>query len=212
MTVRVMRYARRAPPSDLLKVPCHVLSGGDTPAASTQGWMVSARRALRHVLKRAQNDEATVLGVCLGAQLIATTLAGRPITRSSRAGIEVGISRVRRAGTSETLRVAEFHYEEIDPRELRACGGRVTHYNAHSPVQGYRVGPSIAGYQFHPELGVDQVQRLVRGQREMLARRGARSALAMATLESGVSEGAFDSLIARPIARRLAGVGAPTKH
>lgn len=203
LSVAVMSYAQHAPDGELLKAPCHVLSGGDTPAASRQTWMLRARRALRVVLDRAAQNQASVVGICLGAQLIATALANRPVTRAAKAGLEVGISRVRPSDAPRPLRVPEFHYEEIEPRAVSAVGGRITHENSHSSVQGYRVGTSVRGYQFHPELDTEQLRELLAFQGELLERHRARSELAVLTLRRGVSRGLFDSLITEPIARQL---------
>jgi GMP synthase-like glutamine amidotransferase len=130
----------------------HVLSGGATSVNERSTWMPGGLALTRSLVEAARRGEHTVVGVCLGAQMIAEVVRPGGVVGAQR--IEVGLTEVWWRG--ETLIVPAFHYERID----QAVGGQVEIVagNAHSPVQSFRIGPRVWGMQFHPELRPDDVR------------------------------------------------------
>jgi GMP synthase-like glutamine amidotransferase len=138
----------------------HVLSGGWTSVNDRSTWMSPALALTRSLVDGAQRGDHTVLGVCLGSQMIAEALWPGGVRAAKR--IEVGLAEVHWSDEdSERIVVPAFHYEEIDPLGVTAGGGKIVAGNAHSPVQGFRLGARIWGVQFHPELAPNDVRRMV---------------------------------------------------
>lgn len=153
--VRVVALVERAPDAEELTAPFHLLSGGNTSATSDAEWVCRARSALSGVLDRALQRTADVVGICFGAQLLATALCGQRAVGPTAAGMEVGLARVheRSPGTTNgrSRVVAEFHHHEIAADAIRRAGATVTLTNEHTEVQAFEVGEHVVGYQFHPE-------------------------------------------------------------
>lgn len=181
----------------------HVLSGGMTSVNDRSTWMPRALGFTRALAQGAQRDDHTVVGVCLGSQMIAEALWGGGVRAGKR--IEVGLTEVRwRDGESERIIVPAFHYEEIDPAVVVDGGGKVVANNAHSPVQSFRFGTRIWGLQFHPELGPADVRRMVRHHcRTIEAHRGTVEAAlrSIDQLESRWKRDLFDQILHRIIKR-----------
>lgn len=115
-----------------------------------------------------------VLGICLGAQLIARTFGGR-VRRAS--DLEIGFVPIRMteagradpllAGLDANQRLMQWHEDTIDlppAAELLFTGD-------FTPTQAFRVNRATYGFQFHPETTADIARGWVRtwGDR-MLAR------------------------------------------
>ncbi len=153
--VTVVPLTQRSPDSAERRAPFHVLSGGDTPADSDTPWVRKARLALASVIERAADGKTDVVGICFGAQLLATALGGPDAVGASDNGIEVGLARVARkqdpGGDRWSEVVAQFHHHQISADSVVRCGGRIVLTNEHSEVQAFEVGNHITGYQFHPE-------------------------------------------------------------
>jgi GMP synthase-like glutamine amidotransferase len=144
------------------------------------GWVAEARRRLEKVLERATEGTASVVGICFGAQLLSAALAGPRAVRPARAGMEAGLRGVEHGESGTVSVVAQFHYHEVRPSAVERMGGRITHCNDHTQVQGFTVGSSIAGYQFHPELDPDAAAATYRWNADVLDSAGhpLRSAMA----------------------------------
>lgn len=144
----------------------HILSGGSTSVNDRSGWMPRGLGLTHSLIEAAQREEHSVVGICLGSQMIAEALwPGRRTVRAAQQ-IEVGLTTVRwrdekRHGESEQIVVPAFHYEELDPNPMLEGNAQVVADNDHSPVQGFRYGPRIWGFQFHPEFEPADVRRLV---------------------------------------------------
>jgi GMP synthase-like glutamine amidotransferase len=184
---------RRRPSPEELAAPVHVLSGGVTPATSDRRWVRSARRHLEPVLVRALAGEATVTGICFGAQLIAATLAGPGAVVPNPRGMEAGLAVVRppQSGMSAAPDVrdavgsvvSEFHHHLVDPAAVAALGGEVVLSNDHTPVQAFTVGPTIVGLQFHPELDPAATRATVRAHGDLIRAHGAAPGAALASID-----------------------------
>ncbi len=169
----VVPLQERLPDDEELASPLHVLSGGTTPATATTGWVGAARGPLAEVLDRAVSGSASVVGVCFGAQLIAVALAGPRAVRPARRGMEVGLSRVRCSVSGTDHVVSEFHHHEIRPAAIRSAGASLTFGNDHSEVQGFAIGSTIAGFQFHPELDPRRTASTIHANRTVIRSAGA---------------------------------------
>lgn len=124
--------------------------------------------ATRELLAGAVRAEVPVLGICLGAQLLAVATGGR-VARGA-AGLELGLVEVTprpeayddpffgavarslaAAGHEGAWPVEQYHYDavtELPPdAELLVTGARY-------PVQGYRVGRNGYAVQYHPEVSL----------------------------------------------------------
>jgi GMP synthase-like glutamine amidotransferase len=112
--------------------------------------------------------------------------------------IEVGLTEIQwRYRESERLVVPTFHYELLDRSTVVGGSGEVVADNAHSPVQGFRLGAGVWGLQFHPEFEPADLRRIVMHHRRTIeARRGtAESALrSVDQLESRWTRGLFDRI------------------
>ena len=133
----------------------------------------AARGPLAEVLDRAVSGSASVVGVCFGAQLIAVALAGPRAVRPARRGMEVGLSRVRCSVSGTDHVVSEFHHHEIRPAAIRSAGASLTFGNEHSEVQGFAIGSTIAGFQFHPELDPRRTASTIHANRTVIRSVGA---------------------------------------
>ncbi|MGH3326645.1 MAG: type 1 glutamine amidotransferase [Streptomycetales bacterium] len=178
----------------------HVLSGGATSVNDRSTWMPRALALTRTLLQGAHREDHTLVGICLGSQMIAEALWPGGVRAGEQ--IEAGLTEVLwRAGASERIIVPAFHYEELDPSTL-AGGGEVVADNAHSPVQGFRLGPRIWGLQFHPELEPADLRCMLIHHRQTIeAHRGSTEAALRSVdqLESRWKHDLFDRVFHRII-------------
>lgn len=174
--VGVVALEERSPDPTELAAPAHVLSGGNTSATCDTDWVCSARSALRAVLDRAREGGAEVVGVCFGAQLLATAIGGLGAVGPAEGGMEVGLARVHpRSSDSTTGRshvVAQFHHHQIAAGAIRSSGASVTLSNDHTEVQAFEVGEHIVGYQFHPEWSPADVAATISRYRRVITETG----------------------------------------
>jgi GMP synthase (glutamine-hydrolysing) len=226
---------RRAPTPEEQAATVHVLSGGMTPATSNQLWVRLARRALEPVLLRALAGEATVTGVCFGAQMIAATLAGPGAVGPNPWGLEAGLVLVHTTGslpgmpgrrrwpsspvpsggsgagrTAATV-VSQIHYHHIDGAAVRALGGEVVLSNDHTAVQAFTIGPTITGLQFHPELDPPATRATIEAHRDLLRTHGVTPADVVASIDrlgGSWSPGAFDRFVTHPARTALTALAA----
>jgi GMP synthase-like glutamine amidotransferase len=138
-----------------------LLGGGFLPDDDEHAPWLPAERALT---RRAVADGVPLLGICLGAQVLAVAAGGvvrgdhgRPERGSCRVSLrgEAGADRLL-AGLPEEFRAIQNHRDQIT--ELPAGAVRLAESGA-CPVQAFRVGERAWGVQFHPEAGADRLDR-----------------------------------------------------
>jgi GMP synthase-like glutamine amidotransferase len=164
----------------------------------------SARLDLEAVLVRALAGEATVTGICFGAQLIATTLAGPGAVGPNPRGMEVGLTLVRPPDPGPDARgfvVSEFHHHLIEPKAVAALGGEIILSNDHTAVQAFTIGQTIMGLQFHPELDPAATRATIRAHRHLIRAHEATPAAALASIDrwrDGWRAETFDRFVVQP--------------
>jgi GMP synthase (glutamine-hydrolysing) len=204
--VAVVDYRRRGLSDRLLAAPVHVLSGGETSAFSQDRATLRARAQLAELARRAWSDDVTVVGICLGAQLLARAIAPELPCSTPERGMEAGWQHVDEEGRGPEA-VAELHYEQIHPMFASIDGVTVTHRNEHSPVQAFRWGPGVVGMQFHPEWSPADLRVVLHRHRRLLAERhhdprGA--AQTLRGLRQRRPSDLFERLVVEPVRQRLA--------
>ncbi len=149
-------------PSDLSGISALVVMGGPMSARSDDGF--PTRRAEMALVRAALADGLPVLGVCLGAQLLAAAAGGRVVPGE---GLEVGWSPIRLsedaasdpvfAGLPAELTVLHWHGEtyELPEGAVRLAGSEMY------PQQAFRIGDSAWGMQFHLEVDAGAVDAFV---------------------------------------------------
>jgi len=132
-----------------------VVMGGPMSAISDAGF--STRRQEMKLLAEAIELEMPTLGICLGAQLLASAAGGRVI--ASSAGPEIGWAPIRFstdatssdplfASSPVELTVLHWHGEtyELPPGAVHLASSSANHQ------QAFRVGTCAWGLQFHLEI------------------------------------------------------------
>jgi GMP synthase (glutamine-hydrolysing) len=114
------------------------------------------------VIREAVDSGMSVLGICLGAQLLAKALGGR-VSRNERREIGWHDVQLTEAGRSDpvistfadTQTVFQWHEDGISLPE----GADHLASSPASPVQAFRFGEHAYGFQFHLEVDASLVER-----------------------------------------------------
>jgi methionyl aminopeptidase len=153
-------FAGDAVPADCDGLAGLVVMGGPMSATSDRGF--PTRQAELRLLEQALEIELPVLGICLGAQLLALAAGGRVFEGTQ--GPEIGWGDVELtpdavddallADLPERLRVLHWHGDtfELPPGAQRLAG------SALYPEQAFRVGTCAWGLQFHLEVDAATVE------------------------------------------------------
>lgn len=137
-----------------------VVMGGPMAAYADDGFPTRAREL--GLLRQALDRELPVLGVCLGAQLLAVAAGGGAL--EGGAGPEIGWGRVRVvgddglfAGLPSELTVLHWHGDTVE----LPPGATLLASSDRYPNQAFRLGPVAWGLQFHVEVDEVAVDRFV---------------------------------------------------
>jgi GMP synthase (glutamine-hydrolysing) len=139
-------------PAPLTDYAAAISFGGDAnpDEDATRPWLKQERAALRKLLAAG----VPVLGVCLGAELLAQA-AGAQVTRAGRT--EIGFHPVQRtsAGARDPLLGALPDRFEALSWHSYQCGlplSATALARSDAGIQAFRVGPKAWGIQFHAEV------------------------------------------------------------
>jgi GMP synthase-like glutamine amidotransferase len=159
LTLDVVRpYAGDPLPADLEGYDALVVLGGEQHVYRNPDGTPDAPwfDALESLLRKAVRTRTATLGICLGAQLLATAHAGT--VAPAVAGPEIGTRLVakRDAAESDPLfgpmpmlpDVIQWHHDEVTELPV---GAILLAASTNYPVQAFRVGSAAWGVQFHPE-------------------------------------------------------------
>jgi GMP synthase (glutamine-hydrolysing) len=148
-----------------------LITGSTSSAFQQEPWMAP----LAGFLRRAEPTGVPILGVCFGSQFLAQARGGSVILNP--AGWEIGCVQVEVtpaglddpifAGVPSRFQALATHEDRI---ETLPPGGVLLAGNTGTPVQAFRVGPSIWGVQFHPELSIAALDLLIRLRADVLER------------------------------------------
>ncbi len=163
-------------PTDLSGHAGVVVFGGPMSANDDHLDGIRAELAL---MERILARRTPILGICLGAQLLARVLGGR-VRRRHDAHIESGYYTIRptpagrREGLfPEPMAVYQWHTEGLDLPRGATLLARGDSY----PNQAFRLDTATHGIQFHPEVSHEMMDRWIRAAGHMTTWPGARPAL-----------------------------------
>ncbi|MFE4454079.1 methyltransferase domain-containing protein [Streptomyces sp. NPDC056796] len=150
-------------PDGLTGVEAVVVMGGPMSARDDAGF--PTREAELALLRAALAADVPVLGVCLGAQLLAVAAGGAARTG---AGTQIGWGGIGLspsagtdplfAGLPERLTVLHWHGDTMDLTDRAVLLASCDRY----PVQAFRVNGSAWGLQFHLEVDATAVEAFAR--------------------------------------------------
>ncbi len=174
----------------------HVFSGGMESVRSASAAMEDRLGAVTAAVLAAAEGSCSVVGICLGAQMIAAAVSGLDPVPSPGGG-EAGSTTVRgqELGTADMV-VGTAHTHEVPRRFLAGDGVEHLWANDTTCVQGFRLADRVVGVQFHPELSGPEAAR---------AARSFRRALGAPPAVDDISQ--VDPLMAMGTVLSLAGVG-----
>lgn len=161
-----------------------VVMGGPQAAYDDSDYL----RTEEHFLSAAVEADVPVLGICLGAQLLARALGGSG--HPGPDGLEAGIIQVKPADSASTEVIGEyfsFHSDSMTPPEDAEILATSDRY-----VQAWRTGSATA-YQFHPEITLEGVQALLDAEGPKLQRFGVDVPAMRAEAERYFTDGAQDA-------------------
>ena len=158
-----IRYAHASDDLDVVNEGAGLVVLGGPIGANDERQYPYIADELRLIERWMQSDRP-LLGICLGAQLIARLVGGR--VGPGRA--EIGISPLTLTSAGEKSVLAPFveHPDTFhwhgDQIELPA-GAELLAFTEHCPVQAFAVGTKTLGLQFHPETRMSNIEHWLLG-------------------------------------------------
>lgn len=158
-TIRYTRFFESADLPDLSELDLVIAMGGPMSVNDEAAlpWLVAEKRFLRDAIQR----DIPVLGICLGAQLIASAL-GSPVYQGSRReigwhDIEAVESGIRSFAFSPRAKVFHWHGETFD----LPSGAVHLARSAACENQAFQINYHVIGLQFHLETTPESARLLV---------------------------------------------------
>lgn len=122
-------------------------------------WLKAEKEALQKFIADAQKP---LLGICLGAQLIATVLGAKVYMNTQKEigwfDIDVKPRGVFKGASAAKAKVFHWHGEAF---ELPA-GAELLASSQVTPVQAFQYGDKVVALQFHPEMNAEALKDLLR--------------------------------------------------
>jgi len=165
-------------PTDLAAFDGWVVSGSANSAYEDLPWIHQTEDLLRHLVA----DEAPMVAVCFGHQLLAQALGGR--VAKSPDGWGAGLHRYQFVGDplpwmdpapDGGVRIIASHQDQVV--ELPE-GAEVIARTDHCPIAAYTLGPSVFAIQPHPEFTTAVSRGLVERRRDRIGEAASDAALA----------------------------------
>lgn len=120
-------------------------------------WLKPEKQFVREMIAR----KTPVLGICLGAQMIATALG---VTVGANPETEIGWHQVRNISTDPSVFQLPEHFDvfhwhgetfQLPPHAIRLAESDAC------VNQGYQIGDRVIGLQFHPEVTLDTMKHWI---------------------------------------------------
>lgn len=178
----VQLHAGQPLPPDLDDVDGVVSMGGpmNVDEADRHAWLSGEMEMIREAHER----DIPVVGICLGAQLIAKSLGGEvgPMEKgeaTTAEGVEVGWHPVQLAfpGTMDVIhqglpwRTMQFHLHGQEVKKLPLTDSTPLSGSQACKTQSFRVGLTTYGFQYHFEWTRKQIEAVLHDQSEWLRTR-----------------------------------------
>lgn len=170
-------------PADLDNVHGIISLGGPQNVGEAHEWMPGEI----DLLKQAHLKQLPVIGICLGAQMIAAALGGE-VGPMDKPEIGMPIVSLNPAGQIETMMggipwdCPQFSTHGYEVRKL-PTGAQVLGGSTMCKIQAYRVGIRTYGFQYHPEADMESIRAYVAADGKFHERAGVTAAQVLADAE-----------------------------
>ena len=145
-------------PVDLDNVHGIISLGGPQNVGESHAWMSGEMELLR----KAHAKQLPLIGICLGAQMIATALGGE-VGPMQKPEVGMPVVSLNAAGQIETMmggipwNCPQFSTHGYEVKKL-PTGAQVLGGSSMCPIQAFRVGIRTYGFQYHPEADMEMIR------------------------------------------------------